>query len=228
MPLTPRSQDPVMSRFPLVVALGVMGVAAACAGVLWVLLYAGLLAAANQDSLLWVHHVADPALAPLAIAITRSGALIAVAGYALAFASARAAQGCTADALAMGVTFLGAATTVAGLKPLVHEERPHLFPWIFPDTGFSFPSGHTTLSFAFAGFLVGWLLRKKPRSPWATVAIVLAGLWAVLVGASRTVLGVHWPVDVLASACIGIAWASAGHACRLQLYPPPATTRSQS
>jgi len=59
----------------------------------------------------------------------------------------------------------------------------------------SFPSGHTADAFAFAVGLA--LLFPK----WN---IIIPGLlWAMLIGYSRMVLGVHFPSDVLAGAIIG-------------------------
>ena len=34
--------------------------------------------------------------------------------------------------------------------------------------------------------------------------MVLAMLWISLIAASRLVLGVHWPSDVLAAMCVGV------------------------
>src|SRR5262249_43080605 len=59
--------------------------------------------------------------------------------------------------------------------------------------GASFPSGHAAGSFAFAGFVA----MIAPR--WAPLAFV----YAAVVAASRCVLGVHYPSDVLAGALLG-------------------------
>jgi undecaprenyl-diphosphatase len=66
--------------------------------------------------------------------------------------------------------------------------------------GTSFPSSHTAVALAVAIALVPFL----PR-PIAVTAIA----YAVLVGWSRMYLGVHYPLDVLGGAGIGIATGSA-------------------
>lgn len=54
----------------------------------------------------------------------------------------------------------------------------------------SFPSGHAATAFALAGL---WIMGMPRCWPWRGPLFVLAAL----VGLSRIMLGVHWPVDVL-------------------------------
>ncbi len=67
---------------------------------------------------------------------------------------------------------------------------------------FSFPSGHAMV--AYGALLVAALplLRGRART-WATaVTVALVGA----VGASRVVLGVHYPTDVAAGWLYGLTW----------------------
>jgi undecaprenyl-diphosphatase len=66
----------------------------------------------------------------------------------------------------------------------------------------SFPSGHTTTTFAMAVFLV-WALRGRGMAWWIVV-------WAVLVGVSRIYVGVHYPLDIVAGAALGAVGGSLG------------------
>jgi membrane-associated phospholipid phosphatase len=64
----------------------------------------------------------------------------------------------------------------------------------------SFPSGHATTAFTIAG-----LVALRVEKCWWRLCLLAV---ATLVGMSRIMVGVHWPVDVLAGACGG--WLSAG------------------
>lgn len=90
------------------------------------------------------------------------------------------------------------------LKNIVARPRPFaeigaLIPLIAKPTDFSFPSGHTTASFAVALVMLR-MLPKKIGIP----AVVLAALVAF----SRLYLGVHYPTDVLAGFVVALVGSS--------------------
>jgi undecaprenyl-diphosphatase len=62
-----------------------------------------------------------------------------------------------------------------------------------PSDQFSFPSGHTSAAF----FVL------SVSAIFSPVLFNLLCLWAICVGASRVVLGVHFPTDVFAGAALG-------------------------
>jgi undecaprenyl-diphosphatase len=104
------------------------------------------------------------------------------------------------EAVLLVASTLGGAAIVYVVKTLVGRARPDLWPaqWYW---GSSFPSGHTLVVAAFATAAALSLARIRPAMrDWAVGAAIV---WVLLVGLSRLVLGVHWPTDVLAAACIG-------------------------
>lgn len=66
----------------------------------------------------------------------------------------------------------------------------------------SFPSGHTSTSFAIA-FAIFFYTRGTRQSKLGWLALV----WASLVGVSRIYRGVHWPTDVVGGIFVGLAAA---------------------
>jgi undecaprenyl-diphosphatase len=110
--------------------------------------------------------------------------------------------------IALGVFFFSFAVELTAyklMKKVVKRPRPfrvldgfvHL---IVPSDFFSFPSGHTAGAFVVA-------LSVAHYYPWLAIP---AYLWAGLVGFSRIYLGVHYPTDVLAGACLGFLSVKAG------------------
>ena len=86
------------------------------------------------------------------------------------------------------------------VKNIVQRPRPFVtftdLQIIIPTPSeFSFPSGHTSSSFAAAAVFYRHL-RKKLGLP----AVILAGL----IGFSRLYVGVHYPTDVIAGVLMGI------------------------
>jgi undecaprenyl-diphosphatase len=105
------------------------------------------------------------------------------------------------EGLLLALSTICGGLTIYLLKQLTDRERPALWEtrWYW---GTSFPSGHTLETTCFAMALA---LCLRPIWPDKVRPVrITALLWVVLVGWSRLVLGVHWPTDVMAAACIGM------------------------
>jgi len=91
------------------------------------------------------------------------------------------------------------------LKNIFSRHRP-LIPLLKPALGYSFPSGHSMMSFSFYGLLI-YLCYKYIENrilKW----FLITGLFLLIlsIGFSRIYLRVHYASDVLAGFSVGIAW----------------------
>lgn len=73
-------------------------------------------------------------------------------------------------------------------------------------SGLSFPSGHAMFAFSFYGLLVYIAWRYSPFKWLKYTATVLLSILILLIGVSRTYLGVHYASDVLAGFAAGLLW----------------------
>jgi undecaprenyl-diphosphatase len=86
------------------------------------------------------------------------------------------------------------------IAQLWHRPRPYqdhplgILPLLSPSHDPSFPSDHATAAFAIA-FAILFVAR---RTGWLFLA------WAVLIGVSRVLAGMHYPTDVIAGAVVGL------------------------
>lgn len=101
------------------------------------------------------------------------------------------------------------AAIVLIVKVLVARPRPDQAFQLVHETSFSFPSGHTMAAVVIYGLLAYFIARTVVASRrW-----LVFGLWlgfAAGVAVSRIYLGIHYPSDTLASACLGGAGLSLG------------------
>jgi len=107
----------------------------------------------------------------------------------------------------MGVAALLGVVIYLVLKTRLVRERPYIThldieAHVAPLDRYSFPSGHTLHAVCFT-------LLATAHFPWLAVLLVP---FALLVAASRVILGLHYPSDVLVGAAIGAALAGAVHA----------------
>lgn len=91
------------------------------------------------------------------------------------------------------------------LKLLFGRERPDVATLHAVFTT-SFPSGHAMAAVVAYGALAFVLARLEPAPPLRRATWTAAVLLILLIGASRTYLGVHYPSDVLAGYAAGLAW----------------------
>ncbi len=101
----------------------------------------------------------------------------------------------------VAIVFVGR-MLVEGIKIAVHRARPALDPHPVITHSLSFPSAHAANSMIVFPLMALLFAPAARRTPW-----VVAGIAAsLIIGASRSLIGVHWPSDVVAGWSFGAAW----------------------
>ena len=204
-----RGISPPAARLALTLSLGA-SVAAFC---LWVFaeiaeaLPEAELAAFDRQIAGYVHSLLNPVMTRFMKIISDTGGdwiFLALAGLVLSSFLYRQ-KGHFWDAALVQICLWGGFLFNYGLKYLFKRERPSLGRLV-DAAGFSFPSGHSMVSFAFYGLLFYLVYINLPRTLLRAALLLLIGLFVILVGVSRIYLGVHYPSDVAAGFAAGGAW----------------------
>lgn len=105
-------------------------------------------------------------------------------------------------------TTAGGAIIISVLKAIVDRPRPMIVAHLVDVRTASFPSGHAMDSAFVYGSLAIVMAAEAGGGRRATVATADAMVLIFAIGASRIILGVHWPTDVAAGWAIGLGWTA--------------------
>jgi undecaprenyl-diphosphatase len=115
---------------------------------------------------------------------------------------------CIALAVSPALSLVFAGSAAALVKAIVGRARPPVSLHLVAESDASFPSGHSTDSAALyltLALVVALFVFRRTLA--RALSIGIAGALVAAIGASRLVLGVHWPTDVLAGWSLGMSTA---------------------
>lgn len=103
---------------------------------------------------------------------------------------------------------VGETLLAQNLKALFARPRPDIVPHLVEASSASFPSGHSTSAAAIYLTLAALIARETKERLVRNYVFAVAVAMALIVGASRVFLGVHYPTDVIGGLSFGAAWAA--------------------
>lgn len=162
----------------------------------------------NRQVLLAIHAHHSPTWDRVALTLSEIGSVTGIGLVALVLGLWLLFRGHRLDAAALAASVAGAAVLTVVLKTGFQQARPELFPRLTEELSYSFPSGHSLMSFALYGYIAVWSVTQGPRDVVRWVMAVFCVLLATAIAASRLYLGVHWPTDVVGGALIATFWFS--------------------
>lgn len=91
------------------------------------------------------------------------------------------------------------------LKNIFVRTRPEMIN-IITESGYSFPSGHSSISMAMYGYLIYLINIKCSNKKVKIISSILLGILILLIGTSRIYLGVHYASDVTAAFLLSLSY----------------------
>ncbi len=151
-----------------------------------------------------ISNIQSPALTELIIFITNINGMMGSAIFSILFISFLIHKKYYVDLKFYLLAFLGASALFIVIKLLVERARPVLK--IINEQGFSFPSGHSTMSMAIALTLYFIFVAKIDSVARRRLLLMVCLLWPLLIAFTRVYLNVHWLSDTIAGLSLGLFW----------------------
>jgi membrane-associated phospholipid phosphatase len=151
-----------------------------------------------------MHSLSNPTLDEVVRTLTNLGSTVVLATLCLVGVILLGWRRHWREALFLSVSLVGSLALMQSLKLIFHRPRPQL-DWAQAPPEYSFPSGHSMNAVVFYGAiaLIVWTL-CGPRA--GRIAALVTIVLALLIGASRIYLGVHYFTDVAGGFLAGVAW----------------------
>jgi membrane-associated phospholipid phosphatase len=153
----------------------------------------------------WRRNLVGVTLTAAVVTMLGGGFLLVPA--ALAGAAYLAWQKRLRAGMALLAVTLGGRLAIELAKLIIDRPRPVVGPYPVYVTSTSFPSGHAGNAMitylALALFLAP--VQRRPR------VLLVALIASLVVGATRPLLGVHWPTDVVGGWAFGALWVLAAY-----------------
>jgi undecaprenyl-diphosphatase len=112
------------------------------------------------------------------------------------------------EAALFALAILGAELVNEILKLFFHRARPDSFFGYPTPVTYSFPSGHSFVSYCFYLALAEILIEPDWPQARKLGLWILAAALVLVIGFSRVYLGVHYPTDVIAGYTAATAWTA--------------------
>ena len=156
----------------------------------------------DKPLLMAMHHMASPGLDMLSVGLSKLGLQYGVMPLDMLIVLVLLALRRWREGTFAGLGFFGSMLLNVGTKQFFQRQRPELWESIFPESSYSFPSGHAMGSMTLAAVVTALAWHTRWRWP----VTLLAGAFVVLVGLSRIYLGVHYPSDILGGWSAALIW----------------------
>lgn len=153
-----------------------------------------------------VHQLASPVMTAIMRGFSFIGSTIALTIATIIVLVRFAQKKWNHEAKLFAATMIGGALLNITLKLTFKRARPTPFFDLTPPETYSFPSGHSLMSFCFFGALAAILSTRIKNRRARAFMWIFATMMFLSIGFSRIYLGVHHTTDVIAGFSAALIW----------------------